>query len=445
MRKYDLLKVIFERKEGVRPKELSQRLKTSITNVYSYLKELKLNGFIESENGKYAINQGNLKLRQLLDLKAMAPDKFHKLIMPSFKDVLSKLCEQTKVPRRSFQLTEIRQIEQLGVPLRIALKLSKRPTIYSLKINESLVQTLLTYHNLQPKFNLLDFDKTIQAVNLKKRTQTTIPVENEPVVIEMCDQAYLANEDISPLRKAQNFSLDERLTHLLTKAEQINTEYKLFINALEPELKKTINKQWQMKYIYNTNSIEGNTMSEKEVEEYLENGKEKQNISKRELYETTNIRHALGFLDLKKNQNQDLNESVIKDIHFQVHKDIEDTPGEYKQVYNYVKPNSPTTPPQHVKERMKLLLKWYDENKPNTHPVVLAAIVHMQFELIHPFADGNGRVGRLAMNYILERSNFLPLTLLEKTKQIYYNALQNRNINQFLLYILTSFIEEYKR
>jgi Fic family protein len=128
-----------------------------------------------------------------------------------------------------------------------------------------------------------------------------------------------------------------------------------------------------------------------------------------------------------------------------IHKDIGDAPGEYKKFYNYVKPSSPTTPPQHVKERMRLLLQWYNENKGKLHPFVLASVFHMQFEMIHPFADGNGRVGRLLMNYILEERDFLPLTILEKTKQNYYRSLENKSIQQFLDYVLTSFIEEYRR
>ena len=89
-----------------------------------------------------------------------------------------------------------------------------------------------------------------------------------------------------------------------------------------------------------------------------------------------------------------------------------------------------------------MLVDWYEKNSDKLHPFVLASIFHMQFELIHPFGDGNGRVGRLLMNMILQQNHFMPVTILEKTKQNYYRALENRSIHQFLLHTLTAFIEE---
>ena len=138
--------------------------------------------------------------------------------------------------------------------------------------------------------------------------------------------------------------------------------------------------------------------------------------------------------------------SVVEpELHFMVQKNIDEKPGNYKNFYNFVSPNSPTTPPQHVKQRMAMLVDWYKKNKDTLHPYTLASIFHIQFETIHPFGDGNGRVGRLLSNHILTRKNFFPVTIMEKTKQNYYRALENRSLPQFLLYSLSCFIEEYKR
>ena len=73
---------------------------------------------------------------------------------------------------------------------------------------------------------------------------------------------------------------------------------------------------------------------------------------------------------------------------------------------------------------MKSLLLWYSRNKSTIHPLVLAAYIHGIFEMIHPFVDGNGRVGRLLINFILHKHNYLMLNIPNTKKLQYYEALQ---------------------
>jgi len=443
MRKYDALKLVFESTSGVLPSDISKKLNTSITNIYTYLKELSNEGLVQKDtNGLYSVNKTNEKLSQIMDLQAMAPEDFHKLITPSFKNILSKLCQKTKADRSVFTVSEIIKIEQIAVPLRIVLKLSRRPVTYCLKINEGLVVSLLGYHDLNALFTLADFNNAVSNASVRELREFIKETESDRKVIEMCDSAYSKNEDNSVMTKSKDFALDDRLNELVKTAETVSKEYRLFLNALNENVRQSMQTQWEQKYIYNTNSIEGNTMTEKEVEEYLNLKKRPKRISRRELYETRNMRHALVFL---KRKQEEVNEELIKDLHFEIQKDIEENPGDYKNFYNYVQPNSPTTPPQHVKERMRMLMEWYKQNKGVLHPFILASFFHMQFEMIHPFGDGNGRVGRLLMNQILVQNGYLPVTILERTKQNYYNALANKSIRQFMLHLLTTYIEEYKR
>ena len=72
---------------------------------------------------------------------------------------------------------------------------------------------------------------------------------------------------------------------------------------------------------------------------------------------------------------------------------------------------------------MDLLLKWYKENKKNLHPFVLAVIFHHKIEKIHPFLDGNGRTGRMLMNYILIRAGYPPSVIYKKNRDEYLDAL----------------------
>jgi len=73
---------------------------------------------------------------------------------------------------------------------------------------------------------------------------------------------------------------------------------------------------------------------------------------------------------------------------------------------------------------MNLLLKWYRENESKLHPLVLAVIFHHKFEKIHPFMDGNGRTGRMLLNYILMNKNYPPLIIHKATRKEYLEAMR---------------------
>ena len=105
-------------------------------------------------------------------------------------------------------------------------------------------------------------------------------------------------------------------------------------------------------------------------------------------------------------------------------KDME-IPEGYKTIPNYIHGRQViTTPPEKVSEEMKELLDWFKENKNQIHPLQLAARFHGKFEGIHPFEDGNGRVGRFLLNIILLDAGYPPL-IIRKTQRIsYFNALE---------------------
>jgi Fic family protein len=77
-----------------------------------------------------------------------------------------------------------------------------------------------------------------------------------------------------------------------------------------------------------------------------------------------------------------------------------------------------------VEKLLEELVKWYKNHKNKYPPLLLAALVHNEFETIHPFQDGNGRVGRLLLNYVLLKNNYPPINIKLNDRQIYYNILQ---------------------
>lgn len=78
----------------------------------------------------------------------------------------------------------------------------------------------------------------------------------------------------------------------------------------------------------------------------------------------------------------------------------------------------------HVADAMKSLLSRYKKNKKILFPLHLAFEFHYRFERIHPFADGNGRIGRLLMNKILDDNKFIPLTIFSENRTAYFRAFE---------------------
>ncbi len=78
---------------------------------------------------------------------------------------------------------------------------------------------------------------------------------------------------------------------------------------------------------------------------------------------------------------------------------------------------------------MAALFSWYTKNKNKIHPIVLSAYFHSAFETIHPFVDGNGRVGRLLMNFILHRKDYPMINIPAKKRYEYYTALESSQLN----------------
>jgi Fic family protein len=101
-------------------------------------------------------------------------------------------------------------------------------------------------------------------------------------------------------------------------------------------------------------------------------------------------------------------------------------------------------PSQNIESLLKELVRWYNKNKTKCPPLVLGAVVHNQFEVIHPFQDGNGRVGRLLLNNILLKHNLPPLNIELKNRAQYYAALQAYEKENNIRPTLELMLKEYR-
>ncbi len=205
-------------------------------------------------------------------------------------------------------------------------------------------------------------------------------------------------------------------------------------------------KEWRNfteDFVYNTNAIEGSTISEEEVPEIL-NKKKAENV---EEIETKGVAKAVDYIRKTK---EDLSLDLLLKLHKLCFDGSKPFAGKFRDV-NVVVRNSrgeilhSGVPKGELKEYLKDFVEWYKENKDKFKPLVLAAIIHNQFEHIHPFQDGNGRVGRLLLNFILLKNNYPPINILLEDRYDYYQTLQEYSKKDNLKPTLEFLIDQYKK
>ena len=183
-------------------------------------------------------------------------------------------------------------------------------------------------------------------------------------------------------------------------------------------------------FTYDSTNIEGNTLTLQETSQLLfENITPRKSL--REINEVVNHKKAFDFLLSNKRD-------ISKELVFQLHKlvvqntlkkDLENQIGKYRTLQVYIRGAEWLPPkPADVPKEMASLFSWYSKNKKKVHPIILAAYFHSAFETIHPFADGNGRVGRLLMNMILRKHKYPTINIPNKKKYIYYKVLESSQI-----------------
>ncbi len=207
----------------------------------------------------------------------------------------------------------------------------------------------------------------------------------------------------------------------IKKLEAIKVEYKKIIKKFTKKQIKDILDRFTVNFTYESNAIEGNSLTLKDVtliigENIVPKGKDL-----REVYETKNTREAHELLF--KNKIKITIKDMIK-IHSILVKDTGIQFG-FKKIPNYlVLRNLETTSPEKVEQEIKKLISWYEVNRKKIHPIKLAAEFHDRFERIHPFEDGNGRTGRVLLNAILLENGYPPLIIRKTSRIAYFSSLE---------------------
>lgn len=184
-------------------------------------------------------------------------------------------------------------------------------------------------------------------------------------------------------------------------------------------LRESINLEWT----YNSNGIEGNTLTLRETQVVLE-GITVGGKSIKEHLEAINHEKAILFLDDLVKDNEPISEWNIKNIHQLILKDIDnESAGRYRKENVTIK-GATHIPPDYLKlpELMEKLILTYNTWS-KYHPIIQAALLHGELVKIHPFVDGNGRTSRLLMNLDLMNNGYNPVIIKKDSRLKYYEAL----------------------
>ncbi len=225
-----------------------------------------------------------------------------------------------------------------------------------------------------------------------------------------------------------------------------STQWKHYLHTLDPVSKQKERERFLSQFIAHSNAIEGSTLTIKDTFNYLFQDISPPGKNKKELSMASNMLHAWQYLE--KNHTQLPTKTHLQRLHALVNKDIEadKTIGTYKKVQNYIG-DIYTSSFLFVPEKMNQLLKWIKKAQTELNDFEIAFQSHAQFEIIHPFVDGNGRVGRLLLNWLLLHKKLMPLAIPVHKRHEYITALENTRRGKkeaICLFCYNEYIHQYK-
>jgi len=218
------------------------------------------------------------------------------------------------------------------------------------------------------------------------------------------------------------------------------------VKRTPPSAKEKVLDDFAIRFTYNTNRIEGSTLTLTETADLLEKGITPSRRPLVDIKETET--HKIVFQKMLYNE-KDLSLKAILAWHKELFEGTKgDIAGEVRNHRVAITRSEFTPPdPRELGILLREFFKWYHKNKNKIHPVELAALVHLKFVTIHPFSDGNGRISRLIMNFVLNKNSF-PMLIVQYTKRkSYYRALERSQVKKddriFVQWSFKRYLKEY--
>lgn len=270
------------------------------------------------------------------------------------------------------------------------------------------------------------------------------------------------NQENLDTRSFYNIEQDFEIESLFQITDNLNSK----INEIKDENKEvwnTIIQKLKVDWTYNSNSIEGSTLSRADTHFFLTEGLTIEGKPFKDFLDAKNHAEAIDYLFEIVSNQRNISEGLIKELNYLILSGVnytpaqdehgraikkKATPGEYKKLPNHVLlPDGSIhkyVDPVQVQPQVQELVDWINENEKKLHPILIASIVHYNLVRIHAFDDGNGRGARILMNLILMKHNFFPAIIRTEKKRFYLDALQNADngdIYPFIKFITQELID----
>lgn len=249
----------------------------------------------------------------------------------------------------------------------------------------------------------------------------------------------VAEDEIKYNKTISNLKISTSLEKILKEIDILKDKLDSYKQFDSYKIKQAL----ELEYTFESNRIEGNTMTLRETEMVINEGLTISGKSMREHLEAINHQEAIGFIKDLMQKNNSLNERDLLSIHNLILRGIipEDA-GRYRKVQVMIQGSSHMPPqPLIVAQEMEEYFMWYEINKNKLHPIILAAEMHERLVSIHPFIEGNGRTSRLVMNLILMQKGYLIANIKGdyENRMQYYQSLEKaqtkKDKEDFLLFI----------
>lgn len=240
------------------------------------------------------------------------------------------------------------------------------------------------------------------------------------------------------------------MNEIIEEIEQLKAELDKF-RSLDND---TIRDALAIEYTYESNRIEGNTLTLRETDLVINKGLTVGGKSMREHLEAINHKDAIDYIREIAQSTIELSEKVVKDIHALILRGIDkENAGTYRRVPVMISGARHIPPQPYLIEKLiEEYFEFYEMHKNTLHPVILSAEMHERLVSIHPFMDGNGRTSRLVMNLLLIRNGY-PIANIKgdtESRLQYYEALEavqmeddKSSFMQFILLEVKKSLEHY--
>ncbi len=212
-----------------------------------------------------------------------------------------------------------------------------------------------------------------------------------------------------------------RKSHTFSAIQSLRERYYAALPGKE-SLIATINAAEVPEHVYNSNAIENSTLTLEETEKILLQIDLERFVNEREIFEAKNLARVVEYMEGKAKESE-LSTDMILLLHRMLISNIrDDIAGRFRAEGEWVRVGSHIgADPKDIETLITDMLATYHA-RTNEHIVKRVARLHLTFERIHPFVDGNGRIGRVLNNYLFIREGYVPINIAFENRALYYDA-----------------------